>query len=201
MRARRLLAKKFNYSHVGITKADKASLTPSLQKHVDEDTEEIGAGVDRWEYAGRQTLSWGIQRHAGYSILPVTGAPTLSKDGAETGNASAPELAVMEPEMTVQLRRRFGPLVMSMPVRVIYVLDEPRRKGFAFGTLAGHPVSGEVAFLVEHKSDDSVHFTLRSFSGPGKGLWVFAYPVVLLLRGGLKKTYFEALTGEPGTKQ
>ncbi len=188
MRARRLLAKKFNYSHVGITKADKASLTPSLQKHVDEDTEEIGTGVDRWEYAGRQTLSWGIQKHAGYSILPVNGALT-------------PEPAVMEPEMTVQLRRRFGPLVMSMPVRVIYVLDEPRRKGFAFGTLAGHPVSGEVAFLVEHKSDDSVHFTLRSFSGPGKGLWAFAYPVVLLLRGGLKNTYFEALTGEPGTKQ
>jgi uncharacterized protein (UPF0548 family) len=101
----------------------------------------------------------------------------------------------MRPGLTVRLRRRVGPLLMKMPVRVVYVLDEPHRKGFAFGTLAGHPVSGEVAFIVERRADDSVWFTLRSLSGPGKGLWVLAYPVVLLLRGGFRNSYLKALTG------
>lgn len=101
----------------------------------------------------------------------------------------------MRPGQTVQLRRRFGPLPMSMPVRVVYVLDEPRRKGFAFGTLVGHPVSGEAAFIVERHTDDSVHFCLRSFSGPGNGPWALAYPFVLLLKGGLRDSYVHALDG------
>lgn len=99
------------------------------------------------------------------------------------------------PGLTVQLRRRIGPLPMKMPVRVVYVLDEPNRKGFAFGTLAGHPVSGEAAFIVERSADDSVRFVLRSFSGPGQGMWRLAYPIVLLLRRRFRESYLEALAG------
>ncbi|GGQ19408.1 DUF1990 family protein [Streptomyces mutabilis] len=99
------------------------------------------------------------------------------------------------PGLTVQLRRQVGPLLMKMPIRVVYVLDEPNRKGFAFGTLAGHPVGGEAAFIVERSADDSVWFILRSLSGPGKGLWRLAYPIVLLLRGRFRESYLKALAG------
>jgi uncharacterized protein (UPF0548 family) len=34
-----------------------------------------------------------------------------------------------------------GPI--RVPCRVVYVLDEPERRGFAYGTLPGHPESGE----------------------------------------------------------
>jgi uncharacterized protein (UPF0548 family) len=57
--------------------------------------------------------------------------------------------------MEILLRKRFGPLHLKMPDRVVYTIDEPARKGFAFGTLEGHPVSGEAAFIVQRDPDDS----------------------------------------------
>lgn len=84
---------------------------------------------------------------------------------------------------------------MRMPVRIVYVIDEPALKGFAFGTLRGHPVSGEVAFLVERSADGSIVLKLRTFSGPGRGAWALVYPLVLLLRRGIRNTYFAALAG------
>lgn len=157
MRNSRLLGKHFNYSDVGTTKEPASPARDARRGRVAEESVRVGSGQARWDLAWAQTLTWGIHRHSGYTIIPVEdsqGSPT----------------AGIRPGLTVLLRRRFGPLVMAMPVRVVYVIDEPRRKGFAFGTLSGHPVSGEVAFIVEHHADDSVHFTLRSFNGPGKGL-------------------------------
>lgn len=48
----------------------------------------------------------------------------------------------------------------------MYVVDEPRRRGFAYGTLAGHPERGEELFLVERLPDDSVCGTVTAFSRP-----------------------------------
>ena len=64
-------------------------------------------------------------------------------------------------------RRR---LAVSAPVRVVYVVDEPRRRGFAYGTLPGHPESGEEAFVVELQEDDEVTFTVTAFSRPASTL-------------------------------
>ncbi|MGD7731587.1 DUF1990 family protein [Propionibacteriaceae bacterium G57] len=177
MRQHRLDRKHFNYAAVGITQDHKAADDGRTGGRVSEESVQVGSGPARWLHAWQQTMSWGIQRSAGYSILPV---------GEDATNQ-------VRPGLTVRMRRRFGPLVMSMPVRVVHVIDEPDRKGFAFGTLSGHPVSGEVAFVVEHRPDDTVHFVLRTFSGPGKGPWALAYPVVLLLRGGLRDSYLESL--------
>jgi uncharacterized protein (UPF0548 family) len=58
-------------------------------------------------------------------------------------------------------RARFGPFRLDSPVRVIYVIDEKNRKGFACGTLPGHPISGEEAFIVDTEPDGSVWLTLR----------------------------------------
>ncbi|MDJ1372667.1 DUF1990 family protein [Gulosibacter molinativorax] len=192
MRQRRIHEKRFNYAEVGITGGRDTTADRSRRGRVTDEVVQIGRGEARWKHAWTQTLSWGIQRHAGYAILPV---PDTSEGGdVSLGDAEEP-YAQMQQGMTVRLRRRFGPLIMTMPVRVVYVVDEPHRKGFAFGTLSGHPVSGEVAFIVEHRADDSVHFLLRTYSGPGKGIWALAYPIVLLFRGGLKNTYLESLAG------
>ena len=59
----------------------------------------------------------------------------------------------------------------KVPARVVYVVDEPLRKGFAYGTLPGHPESGEEAFIVEYRDDDSVWLTIRAFSRPSS--WLF----------------------------
>jgi uncharacterized protein (UPF0548 family) len=41
-----------------------------------------------------------------------------------------------------------GPLRMRALCRVIYTITAPRRKGFAYGTLPGHPECGEEAFTI-----------------------------------------------------
>jgi len=50
--------------------------------------------------------------------------------------------------------------------RIVYVIDEPRRFGFAYGTLPGHAECGEERFSIEHLADDSVWYDLRTFSKP-----------------------------------
>jgi uncharacterized protein (UPF0548 family) len=50
--------------------------------------------------------------------------------------------------------------------RIVYVIDEPRRFGFAYGTTPGHVECGEERFLVEWLDDDSVWYDLRAFSRP-----------------------------------
>jgi uncharacterized protein (UPF0548 family) len=49
--------------------------------------------------------------------------------------------------------------------RIVYVIDEPVRFGFAYGTLPGHAECGEERFLVEQR-DDGVYYDLYAFSRP-----------------------------------
>ena len=48
-----------------------------------------------------------------------------------------------------------GQLPIGAPVRVVAVIDEPTVHGFAYGTLPGHPESGEERFLIHHDTDDT----------------------------------------------
>jgi uncharacterized protein (UPF0548 family) len=41
-------------------------------------------------------------------------------------------------------------------------VDEPGRRGFAYGTLPGRPETGEEAFVVE-KTNDDVYLVIRAF--------------------------------------
>lgn len=58
-----------------------------------------------------------------------------------------------------------GPL--RIPVRVVRVVDEPDRRGFAYGTLPGHPEVGEEAFLAERDAEGT-WVRVRAFSRPGR---------------------------------
>lgn len=55
-------------------------------------------------------------------------------------------------------------LAIKAPVRVVYVVDEPSRKGFAYGTLSGHPECGEESFVLDIDEGEMVTFTIRAFS-------------------------------------
>lgn len=59
-------------------------------------------------------------------------------------------------DQTILIALRFGPITVVAPNRIVSVVDEPRRWGFAYGTLPGHPEVGEEAFVVEYRADDSV---------------------------------------------
>ncbi|MDT0381477.1 DUF1990 domain-containing protein [Streptomyces sp. DSM 42041] len=59
-----------------------------------------------------------------------------------------------------------GPLRLHAPCRVVWTLDERRRAGWAYGTLAGHPQCGEEAFVVTRDGSGTVWLTVLAFSRP-----------------------------------
>ena len=62
--------------------------------------------------------------------------------------------------MTAGLRR----VGLDIPCRVVWVVDEPDRRGFGYGTLPGHPASGEESFVVSLRPNGEVVYELRAFS-------------------------------------
>lgn len=75
-----------------------------------------------------------------------------------------------EPGAVVLMRLGVGPLALRIPCRVVYVVDEPDRKGFAYGSLPGHPESGEELFLLHRDDRGRVGFTVTAFSRPATAL-------------------------------
>ena len=82
---------------------------------------------------------------------------------------------------------------MREPARVVAVVDEPARCGFAYGTLDGHPVSGEESFVVHRSPDGSVWLTLRSLTRPAPGRWRLAFPAILIAQRCYRSRYLRAL--------
>ncbi len=77
--------------------------------------------------------------------------------------------------------------------RVLYVIDEPRRFGFAYGTLPGHAERGEERFLVEQLEDGSVWYDLRAFSRPRYWAAWLGYPVTRALQRRFARESKEAM--------
>ena len=61
--------------------------------------------------------------------------------------------------------------------RIVYTIDEPRRFGFAYGTLPRHAEKGEERFLVEHLDDDTVWYDVLAYSRPRHILARIGYPL------------------------
>jgi uncharacterized protein (UPF0548 family) len=63
-----------------------------------------------------------------------------------------------------------GPASLRIPCRVAYVINEPTLRGFAYGTLPGHPESGEERFVLEQHSDGTITIAITAFSRPASRL-------------------------------
>ena len=61
--------------------------------------------------------------------------------------------------------------------RIVYLIDEPDRFGFAVGTLTKHLARGEEQFLITRAKDDVVSFQVFSFSRPKHWLFWAGFPV------------------------
>lgn len=84
-------------------------------------------------------------------------------------------------EVVAVVARTFG-LWSVNAARIVDVVDEPRRFGFAYGTLPGHVEKGEERFLVEHADDDTVWYDILAFSQPRHLLTKIGYPLVRRLQ-------------------
>jgi uncharacterized protein (UPF0548 family) len=106
---------------------------------------QIGTGRERFEQAGDAVLHWGMQRGSGLKV----------QASSDTAVVSA-----------IVVVRMLG--ILSAPCRVVYVVDEPDVRGFAYGTLPGHPESGEERFAVRYDPNtDAVFAEVTAFSVPG----------------------------------
>jgi uncharacterized protein (UPF0548 family) len=150
--------------------ATRGELPPGY-RHV-ERWERIGAGEATFHDAAAAVLGWRVHRGAG---LTVVAGPEPAVDAVAVMRLGPPLL---------------GPLA---PCRVVYVVDEPRRRGFAYGTIAGHPFQGEEAFVVEWAEDDGVFFSIRAFSRPATALVRLAAPVISRIQDIVTDRFVRAL--------
>jgi len=86
-----------------------------------------------------------------------------------------------------------GPARIRAACRVVYTVNESARQGFAYGTLPGHPESGEEVFIIEHRDDDGVVFTITAFSRPATAATRAAGPVGRRVQQYITSRYLGAL--------
>lgn len=197
------------YGAVGGTQAADLLYYPPAGYRPYERTARLGSGAERFAAASRQLMTWGVQRGSGMKVTDIRpgigeqyAGVRFNDDGtpAEPQSHAAPEerfgedgTAYIATGMTATLRLSVGPFRATAPVRVVYVVDEERRVGFGYGSLAGHPLSGEESFVVEHRDDDSVWIVVRAFSRPSRWYLRLAAPFPRLQQRRLTKRYLRAL--------
>jgi len=74
------------------------------------------------------------------------------------------------------------------------LITRSQDEGLAYGTLAGHPESGEEAFMVEHPDDDSVSFRITAFSRPASPLAKIAGPLAAVVQRQITARYLLSLS-------
>lgn len=80
---------------------------------------------------------------------------------------------------TVVAALRVGPVHVLAIDRIVQVVDQPDRYGFAYVTLPGHVLRGEEAFLVERSDEGEVMASVRGWAD-------LAVPGGRLLRSALR---------------
>jgi uncharacterized protein (UPF0548 family) len=136
----------------------------------------VGVGQVAFERAARALSHWDMHRRAGLGVT-----------------ASAP---VAVPGSVVLLTIGWRWLSISAPCRVVYAVEEPNRRGFAYGTLPGHPESGEEAFFVERTPQDQVWLDIRAFSRPARLYSRLGGPMTRKVQGLITDRYIDALRDE-----
>jgi uncharacterized protein (UPF0548 family) len=154
------------YSEVGATAAGRL---PAGYGHLHLQRQ-IGTGPQRFAQAADAVMRWGMQRGAGLRIQ------------------ASSEVVVVDAVVVV----RMG--FLPAPCRVVYVIEEPDIRGFGYGTLPGHPESGEERFVVRHDPATSAVFAeVSSFSRPATWWSKAGGPLVSVAQRVIAGRYLRAV--------
>ena len=147
----------FTYSEVGAT-----NTTPPAGYNVDHNRIRLGEGEAAYQRAVEALKQWRQFDLGWVTIVPR---------GVEVKAGS-----------TVAIKARaFGTWSLNA-CRVVYVIDESRRFGFAYGTLPDHVERGEERFMIEWLPDDSVWYDILAFSRPQHPLVKLSSPLARRLQ-------------------
>lgn len=144
---------KFSYSAVGATHDP----SPPVGFNIDHNRQLLGHGRELFEKAKIAVHRWKM--------------------------FEVPDLTLYNSDMPIEVGRNVA-LLAHHPgfwslnsCRVVYVIDEPQRFGFAYGTLTEHLESGEERFTVEfHVDSGEVWYDIYAFSRPASLLVKLGYP-------------------------
>ena len=156
---------RLTYPEVGAT----AGELPDGYHHV-RATRELDIGRAAFEAAAEKVMTWQMHRGAGVKVM------------------------VAPPRATVGAEVRCSWLGIRIECRVVEVVDEPDRRGFAYGTLPRHPEIGEERFVVEiDPSTDLVTAQVVAFSKPSGVIMRLGAPVGRLVQKRMTERYLDAL--------
>jgi uncharacterized protein (UPF0548 family) len=125
--------------------------------------------------AAERLLTWQVHERSGLRVA-----------------ASSPRA---EPDAVVLMRLGLGPVALRIPCRVVYVVHRPEQAGFAYGSLPGHPVSGEELFLLRRDDSGRVSFTVSVFSRPATRLARAGGPLTRWGQDRMINRYLAVLAG------
>ena len=198
-----------DYAAVGATQAHDLMSYPPENSVPAENSWLLGSGQTRFESSAEALLSWAALRGAGLEIADVRpaagpmytgvgydvdGTPTVASRLEADQRFDADGTPYVAAGTTIRVRGHIKHMNADGELRVISAIEEPRRVGFALGTVGGSVVSGEESFLVTWAENDEVRFTVRAFDRPVAALYRLFPPLLKRRRRELFLGYLRAIS-------
>jgi uncharacterized protein (UPF0548 family) len=198
-----------DYAAVGATQAADLMQYPPERSIPAQESWRIGSGEARFHTASDALMSWTAQRGAGLELKDVRPASGPMYSGVSfdaEGNAIAPSRAdadlrydadgtpYVAAGTTIRLDGRVKGMQADAELRVIFAIEEPRRVGFALGTVSDSVVSGEESFMLQWYENDEVWFTVRAFDAPATFLYRMLPALTRRRRRELFQRYLRAIS-------
>jgi len=117
----------------------------------------VGHGQAAFDSASAAVLSLRMHRKAGVKM-------TMPNDTVHEGDV-------------VRIAFGLGPLAIHGSCDVVWVVEEPRRRGFRYRTRPDHPEDGEESFVVDWAGNDEVIVTISSRARPQMLIMKLAGPL------------------------
>jgi uncharacterized protein (UPF0548 family) len=134
---------------------------------------ELSSGATTFERGVEALRGWRAHVGAGVEIVPERARVTIGE--------------------TVLLVVKTVGLWAAAPCRVVYIVDEPNRFSFAYGTLPGHPEQGEAAMILERNEAGGVVFRIVSFSRTVDPFARLGSPLTRLIQRRVTNRYLRAV--------
>ncbi|MEO6758831.1 MAG: DUF1990 domain-containing protein [Saprospiraceae bacterium] len=146
---------QLNYSYSGIGGTRSGETPPGFDQ--DSNAQELGEGEEVWRLAKTAIRQWRMFP-GGWAFMRPAETPIRAGE-------------------TVAMITQVMGIWWLNACRIVYVLEDERQFGFAYGTLPGHVERGEELFLVECDAAGKVRYSIRAFSQPRHWLARLGYPL------------------------
>ena len=153
----------FSYPHVGCTQSE----TRPAGYDADRTRVKLGTGTEVFDAACDAIRNW-RQFPAGWTRV------------------DPPDATIAVGTVIATVARVYG-IVTVNACRIVNLIDEPNRFGFAYGTLPGHVEQGEERFLVERTHEGDVYYEILAYSRPRHWLARMSYPLARLAQARFRR--------------